>query len=329
MHEEKPATVRVRIADARGEEWFVYDPVNGLALVNDRNEKWSGEKLGEGILYEVAPLSLGMLVISPQPPERGFRGKMKEADVKRGLEQRRDRAEKTSDLSTLRRGTLEVGWADADGDGTAEVRLASKHQELAFGPSGNLWSWRVGSHQLVSRFAGVGACVDQFWLPEEARSSEESRAEYKLLKRETERGRASVTFRRKVTHPSVAGLVIEKTYTIRKNSPQVEVRVRIQNESPDITEFSYRSKNCFRVGNTPTLSFTSNQGRRIFSGEQQPREIWVARDKLPSDQLSLLSRSTGLRVVSPQFTLGHPDRAHILATTELDKLLQLYRLGPD
>ena len=327
MHGSKPATVEVRIEDAAGSPWLVYDPVTRVALVPKDGQRWSAKQLAGGIMYEVPPASLGMLAIARQAPDGGLSGQVNEADVRTRFERRREEAEATGDIACLRDGGLEIGWADMDGEGNAEVRIASQCQELGIGPSGNLWSWKVRGHDedLVNRFDGGGACQDRFWWPEDARSSSDGRAEYELVTREIKGGRATVVFRRTLTHWALGGLVIEKTYSIEAAVPRFDLRVTVRNESPTVHELSYWSHNCFRIGNTPTLTLLGADGPKTFAGAQQPREIWAARQGLPADQAALLNAPNAPALVKSSLTLGDPAGHRIVVTADPDSLLQVYR----
>jgi len=327
MNMEKPATVQVRVSDAEGDSWSVYDPVTKAALVPAKGKTWPASRLKQGILYDVPPESLGMLVIARAVPELGFKGETLEADVRRRFEVRREEAKSKGGLTSVRGGDLEINWADMDGDGNAEVRIASKHHELGIGPSGNLWSWRVRGREgdLVNRFDGGGACQDWFWWPEDARASDDKRGEYELVTREVKGGRATVAFRRVLSHYALGGLVIEKSYAITEDAPQFEVRVTVRNESPEVHEFSYWSHNCFQVGGTPALTFSTKDGRRTFSGETQPREIWAALAGLSPEQTPLVSERSELQITKPTFVLGEPDKVQLSVSTEPNSLLQLYR----
>lgn len=327
MNTEKPATVQVRIGDAEEDGWSVHDPVTQVALVPAKGKTWPASRLRQGILYEVPPESLGMLVIARAAPERGFKRETREMDVRRRFETRCQEAKSKGDLTSLGAGELEINWADLDGDGNAEVRIASKHHELGIGPSGNLWSWRVCGWEgdLVNRFDGGGACQDWFWWPDTARASEDKRGEYELVTREVKGGRATVVFRRALSHHALGGLVIEKSYAITEDAARFEVRVTVRNESPEVHEFSYWSHNCFQVGATPTLSFTTKDGKRTFSGETQPREIWAVRPGLSPDQAPLVSERSKLQITKPTFVLGEPDQVQLSVSTDPNSLLQLYR----
>ena len=323
MHTDKPATVRVRVGSAEGEGWHVHDPVTKIALVQEGRTTWPGEALKGGLLYEVPADSLGMLVIAREAPTEGLKGRIVERDVRTRFETRRAAAKAAGDLTSLRAGNLEINWADLDGDGSAEVRLASQHHELGIGPSGNLWSWRVHGRDgdLVSRFDGGGACQDQFWWPEEARASQDKGREYEMVTREIKGGRATVVFRRALSHYALGGLIIEKSYTVTEEAPRFAVRVNLRNESPEPHEFSYWSHNCFRVGPTPTLTITTKDGERTFAGDQQPREVWAARPGLPADQAALIAKPDCYELADRIFTLGN----EITVRTDLGGLLQLYR----
>lgn len=214
-----------------------------------------------------------------------------------------------------------------DGDGNAEVRLASKYQELGIGPSGNLWSWKVRGHKedLINRFDGGGACQDRFWCPEGARASEDGTAEYELVTREIKGGRATVVFRHALSHWALGGLVIEKSYSLAEDGPKFDVRVTVRNESPDVHEVSYWSHNCFRIGDTPTLTVTTSEGAKTFTGGQQPREIWASWQNLDDDQTALLKEPNAPPLTEAAFALGDPSGPHLAVTIEPDSLLQVYR----
>jgi hypothetical protein len=326
MHLDKPATVQVRIADAKGAGWFLYDPVTHAVLVPDGAQTWSAAQLASGVLYEVPTSSLGMLVASVSAPEGGFTDDVRESDVRKRFEARQAEAAAEGDIAVMHEGNLEISWADMDGDGNAEVRLASRHQELGIGPSGNLWSWKVqGQEQdLVSRFDDGGACVDRFWWPEGARAANEGSSEYELVLREIAGGQAVVMFRRALTHWALGGLVLEKSYAIRDDRPGVQVRVTLRNESPEVIEFSYWSHNCFLAGPTPTLELATTAGDQVFGGEDQPREIWAAAANVPADQRDLLNSKCSLTLAGPSFALADPSGGRIQITTA-PSLLQLYR----
>lgn len=327
MNTEKPATVRVRLGDAEGDGWSVYDPVTQVGLVPAKGKIWPASRLKQGILYEVAPASLGMLVIARDAPKRDFKGEIREADVRRRFEKRCAEATSKGGLASIGAGELEINWADMDGDGNAEIRMASKHQELGLGPSGNLWSWHVRGRagDLVSHFDGGGACQDRFWWPEPARTSEDQHGAYELISREIKGGRATVTFRRALSHYTLGGLILEKSYSITENAPRFDVRITIRNESPEVHEFSYWSHNCFHVGATPTLMLTTQDGPMTFSGETQPREVWAVRSGLSAAQAPLISGRGKLRITKPTFVLGDPDEVHLFISTDPDSLLQVYR----
>ncbi len=326
MHLDKPATVQVRIADAKGDGWFLYDPVTREALVPAEGQTWSAAQLAAGMLYEVPASSLGMLVASKSEPAGGISGQVRESDVRERFEARQAEAAAAGDIAVLREGNLEISWADMDGDGSAEVRLASPNQELGIGPSGNLWSWKVKGHEqdLISRFDDGGACVDRFWWPEGARAANEGSSEYELAHREIAGGQAVVVFRRALTHWAVGGLVLEKSYTIGEEKPGVTVRVTLRNESPDILEFSYWSHNCFATGPRPALQLATAEGDQVFSGEGQPREIWASMADVPADQQELVKATASQTLTGTSFALGDPSGSRLQITTD-PSLLQLYR----
>ena len=326
MHLDKPATVQVRIADAEGDGWFLYDPVTRAALAAAEGRTWSAAQLASGVLYEVPASSLGMLVASTSAPEGGFTDDVRETDVRDRFAARQGETAAAGDIAVVRKGNLEISWADIDGDGNAEVRIASQHQELGIGPSGNLWSWKMqGQEQdLVSRFDGGGACVDRFWWPEGARAANEGSSEYELVLREIAGGQAVVMFRRALTHWTLGGLALEKSYTISEDKPGVVVRITLRNESPDVIEFSYWSHNCFLAGPTPTLELATTAGDQVLGGEDQPREIWAAAANVPADQRNLLSPKCSLTLAGPSFALADLSGGRIQITTE-PSLLQLYR----
>ena len=326
MHPERPATVQVRIADAQGDGWLLYDPVSRAALAAEGGESWRASDLARGVLYEVPASALGMLVASTSAPKGGFTEQVRESDVRDRFEARRAKAAAAGDISVLHEGNLEISWEDMDGDGGAEVRMASGRQQLGIGPSGNLWSWKVQGHaqDLVSRFDEGGACVDQFWWPEGARAAREGRGEYELVLREIAGGRALVMFRRALTHWALGGLVVEKSYLVREEEPGFRVRVVVRNESPELTEVSYWSHNCFSAGAVPTLTLATADGEQVFSGEQQPREVWAAAANVPEDQRSLLHEACSTTLASTSFALTDPSGARLEVATD-PSLLQVYR----
>ncbi len=167
LHEVTPATVEVRVPRHTGSALFAHDPITGEVLVPPSGGAWTAEQLQSGLYYEVPPRSLGMLVLGPDRPPAPAGDRVMEKAVRERYQARCRAAEASGDIRGLSKDGLEIGWADMDGDGNAEIRLASAEQELGFGPSGNLWSWRVGKtgRELISRFDGGGACVDQFWWP--------------------------------------------------------------------------------------------------------------------------------------------------------------------
>lgn len=327
LHDDKPAAVRVRVADAAEDHWLVYDPLMDAALVPEEGKTWTGASLARGILYEVPPSSLGTLVIAPSAPQSGFKREVREAEVRSRFQAHCRKVSASGSAGPLRSGGLEISWADTDADGNAEVRLASSHQELGIGASGNLWTWKVRGHEhdLVNRFDGGGACVDQFWWPEEARSSTDKRGEYELVKRELGDGRATVVMRRALAHWTLGGLIIEKAYSITAGGSKLEVRVTVRNESPDVHEVSYWSHNCFRVGEAPALSLTTEKGAISFSGDQQPRSVFAPRSSLPPDQAALLGKANTAPVTEPVFTLGDRANLNLVIRAERDPLLQVYR----
>ena len=271
-------------------------------------------------------MELGMLVASTDKPAGGFTGQVRESEVRARFAARQAQAAAAGDISVLREGNLEISWADMDGDGNAEVRLASRHQELGIGPSGNLWSWKVQGHaqDLVSRFDGAGACQDRFWWPADARSATEGGSDYELVHREIAGGRASVTFRRALTHWALGGLVVEKSYVIRDDKPAFQVSVTVRNESPEPAEFSYWVHNCFAAGPTPTLELPTDDGDKVFSGLEQPREIAAAAPNLPGDQRPLLSPASSMTLADTSFALLDPSGGRLHMTID-PSLLQLYR----
>ena len=327
MHESKAATVEVRIEDAAGAPWLAYDPVTRVALVPGSRQRWAAKRLAAGVMYEVPPASLGMLTITRQAPEGGFSGRVKESGVRKRFERRREETRAKGDVAGLQDDGLEISWADMDGDGNAEVRIASEHQELGIGPSGNLWSWKVRGHgeDLVNRFDGGGACQDRFWWPEGARASSDGSAEYELVTREIKGGRATVVCRRALSHWALGGLVIEKTYSIGKTDPRFDLRVTVRNESPTVHELSYWSHNCFRVGNTPSLTLTGVDGPETFAGTQQPREIWTPWQSLPDEQAPLLKKPNAPALAKASLTLGDPAGTRLVVTADPGSLLQVYR----
>lgn len=326
MHADKLATVKVCISDAKGAGWFVCDPVTKAALVPASGKVWKGSDLAKGILYEVPAASLGMLVVAQQPPSGGLKGETRESTVRRRFEARCAQAKAAGDITAFRAGELEINWADMDGDGYAEIRMASKHQEIGIGPSGNLWCWKASGRKedLVNRFDGGGACQDQFWWPEAARTSEDKRGEYELVTREIKGGRATVAFRRALSHWSLGGLIIEKSYSFTEEGSGFEVRVTIRNESPDPREFSYWSHNCLHVGGTPTLVFMTAEGQRVFRGYEQPREIWAPLAGIAPDQTELITEPSTATLTECSFALGEPSSPHIEVKADAS-VLQLYR----
>jgi hypothetical protein len=322
MHPDKPAAVLVRDTKAKGQS-FAYDPVTMTGLVPAKGQSWSAADLAKGVMFEVPPQSLGMLVLSPKAPAGGFRTTIKEAQVRARFAARQAQAQASGGAASVHEGKLTIDWADVDGDGNAEVHVASPDQELGFGASGNLWSWKLtsGGGELINRFDGAGACQDRFWWPVAARAAEDSRAEYELMTREIKAGRATLTFRRVLTHAAVAGLVIEKTYTIPEQGAGLQVRVTLRNESPAPIEFSYWSHNAFAMGPTPTLLLPTAQGEQTYTTE---REIWALMPGLPDSQKPLLAPEPTTVLAQPSFALQAPDGRRLQITTD-PSLLQLYR----
>jgi len=327
MHADKLATVEVKVGDAKDGAWFAYDPTTRMALVPKGRKTWTEAELRQGICYEVPPSSLGMLLIADEKPEPGFAGETREAEVRSRFEARRREAQAAGDIAALRDGTLEVNWADIDGDGNAEIRIASKEQELGIGPSGNLWAWKVRGHgeDLVNRFDGGGVGADQYWWPDAARSAQDKSGEYELVTREIKGGRATVVFRRELSHWALGGLVIEKTYTIAEGAPKFGVRVTLRNESPEVHEVSYWSHNCFRIGDTPALTLLTTEGKQTFAGEQQPREVWALRSGLSSVQNQIAKKPNVAPLAQPSFVLGAASGPQIVVTVDPATLLQVYR----
>jgi len=326
MHPDTPATVQVRIRDAEGDGWHLWDPVSRAVLAPGGTDTWDGARLARGVLYEVPALSTGMLVASREAPAEGFSARVAARSVQLRFEQRKAAAQAAGDISVVRDGELEIGWEDMDGDGNAEIRLASGKHALGIGPSGNLWSWQVAGHEgdLVNRFDGSGACEDRFWWPEDARTSDDGRREYELVTREVKGGRASVTFRRELEHWSLGGLVLDKTYSIGADAPAFEVSITLRNSSPVAHEFSYWSHNCLNVGGVPALALSTTDGEQVLSGGQQPREIWMALKGAPADQADLVKSTQDAQLAAPVFTLGDPAGPRIKVTADAS-LLQLYR----
>ncbi|NOY81663.1 MAG: hypothetical protein GXP31_11765 [Kiritimatiellaeota bacterium] len=327
LHEVKPATVEVRVPRAAPSALFAHDPITGKVLAPSAGGAWTAEQLRSGLYYEVPPRSLGMLVLGPERPAAPGGGRVSEQAVRKRYQARRRAAEASGDIRGLSKGGLEIGWADMDGDGNAEIRLASAGQELGFGPSGNLWSWRVGKErrELVSRFDGGGACVDQFWWPEGARTSEDKTGEYELIAREIKGGRATLVFRRVLSHWALGGLVLEKAYSIPRDATRLDVRVTVRNESPEPHEFSYWSHNCLDVGGTPSLLLRTSAGEKLFAGEKQPREIWARLAGLSAAQQGLLRDTDLPELTASIFRLGSAAGPRIEIRTDPARFLQLYR----
>jgi hypothetical protein len=325
MHPDKPAAVLVRDTKARGQS-FAYHPVSRQGLLPGRGQSWSAADLGKGVMFEVPPQSLGLLVLSPQAPGGGFTSTLREAAVRQGFAARQAQAQASGGAASIREGKLTVDWEDMDGDGTPEVRVVSADQELGLGVSGNLWSWKVqgGQGDIINRFDGAGACQDRFWWPTAARTTEDSQAEYELVSREIKAGRATLTFRRVLSHPALGGLVIEKTYTIPEEGTRLQVRITLRNESPNVLEFSYWSHSAFAMGPTPTLQILTAQGPQTYSGAQQPREIWAPMPGLGESQRDLLAPVPTTTLAQPVFTLQAPEGRQLQVKAD-PSLLQLYR----
>ncbi len=326
MHPDKPATVLVGVADAPDGTWYAYDPVTRAALAPGEGQTWTAEELAEGLHFEVPALSAGMLVLSRAVPEDGFAGSVAEAEVRARFAARSAEAQARGGAATIREGELTIDWADLDGDGYAEVRISSADQELGLAPSGNLWSWQVhgDGRELVSRFDGAGFAQDRFWWPEEARSSEDGQAEYELVAREIKAGRATVSFRRRLSHWALGGLVLEKTWSVPETGTSVQVTITVRNESPDEHEISYWSHGALQLGPTPTLTIRTPEGEQVYAGPDQAREVWAAMAGVAEEEGGMRSRPANATLAEPSFTLGPPDGPRVTVTAG-PELLQLYR----
>ena len=326
MHPDRPATALVTVADAPAGEWRAYDPVSREALTPAGGQTWTAQELASGVHFEVPPLQAGMLVLSRQAPDGGFSGTVSEAGIRERFAARSAETQARGGAGTIHEGDLTIDWADVDGDGGAELHVASADQDLGFAQSGNLWSWRIGEDgpELVNRFDGSGFCEDRFWWPEEARASTDGRAEYELVAREVKAGRATVSFRRRLTHAVLGGLLLEKTWTIPATGTRVQVTITVRNESPDVHEFSYWSHGALQVGAMPTLAVTTTDGQQTYAGQEQPREVWAVMAGVPEDQGGLPGKDVTATLTEPAFTLGAPDGPRITVGAE-PALMQLYR----
>ncbi len=326
MHGDKPATMLVGVEDAPDGAWYAYDPVTRGALAPAQGETWTAEELAAGLHFEVPALSAGMLVLSRRAPEAGFTGSVSEAEVRERFAARSAEAQARGGAATIREGELTIDWADLDGDGNAEIHVASADQDLGLGPSGNLWSWQVhgDGRELVSRFDGAGFAQDRFWWPEEARSSEDGQADYELVAREIKAGRAIVSFRRELSHWALGGLVLEKTWAVPETGISVQVTITVRNESPDVHEFSYWSHGALQLGPTPTLTIHTPGGEQVYAGPEQPREVWAMMAGVAEDEAVPGGKPTDTTLAEPRFTLGAPDGPRVTVTAE-PALLQLYR----
>jgi hypothetical protein len=328
---DSPAAVEVSVRGAAEGDWQAYDPVSGAALVPEGRRTWPAGELQRGILFEVPPQAVGMLVISPDAPSAGGGAAVSEATVRARFEERRRAAQATGSIAAIRSGELVIDWQDMTGDGRPEIRLASPDQQLGLDRgTGMLSSWRVKGRgeDLVHRFEDGGACMDQFWWPPEGRTASSTEARYEVVSREAAGGRARVTFRRTFSEAALSGLVLEKTYSIAETGTALEVKVSVRNESPaPFIDFSYRFHNRLALGEQPTLELSTAGGPLTFDGADQPNEVWAPLAGIPADQsdLAMVNQGPAAGVLDkPVFALGEPGGAKITVTAE-PSLLQVYR----
>ncbi len=341
FYKKSPAVVRVRIAKPFATEMFVYDPVTHIALVPDNGQKWDDTSLKKGILYEVPAQKAGMLVIAPKLPKGGFNGTVKESDVRKQFDKRCQTRAKSADLVAMKKGELTITWADVNRDGSPDIVISNSKQQLGIGTSGNLISWKLTGvdKDFVSLFDGGGACIDQFWWPKSARSSDDKNSEYELISREIKNGRATVVMRHALTHPDISGLVLEKKYSITADSPKIKITVTIKNESPDPMEFSYWSHNCLNTGGTPILTIQIGKGEKVIDDTEKVKNRIFARSDLPKEQLKILPFSADTpekekqllnkilknTITGSQFILGKPSSRKIIINVDYNELLELFR----
>ena len=174
---------------------------HATALLPAKGRTWTAAALAKGVCYEVPPQSLGLLVLSPQPPAGGFRATIREADVRQQFAARQAEAQASGDIAIVQEGKLTIDWADMDGDGNAEVHVASAEQELAIGPSGNLWSWQLGRRRGADQPLRRRRRLRGPFLVADRRARH--RGQQRRVRADDPRGkagRAMVTFRRALSH---------------------------------------------------------------------------------------------------------------------------------
>jgi hypothetical protein len=150
-------------------------------------------------------------------------------------------------------------------DGTPLLAVRTRHPSpvtrhpspvtiLSFNPDngGKIWEWTVGGRSLVpphakdySREFGV----DLFWLPGAGGwSAGEEKAAYELVSHDVKDGVATVTFRRRLVAPVLAGLELTKTYRVSPDAAQVEVSVKVVNRGAQPMAISYWSHHAPSLG---------------------------------------------------------------------------------
>ncbi len=341
FYEDKLATVEVKIKNAKDGNWYLYNPINKKLLVPQNGKTWSVDKLKAGVVFETNPNDLGVLVASQKLPESISTEVVNELAIRTAFNLRSEKAKAETNLEAMKQGELEINWADMDGDGNAEIRLANSKQELGFGKHGNLWSWKVGDkkQEFVNRFDGSGAFEDRYWWPKGARSSSDGRSDYELVSRKIENGKAIIVMRRDLTHSDLGNMSIEKEYSIKEGDTKIELKVTINNETPDNHIISYWSHNTFLVGNIPVIAVDTKNGKTIIDGSVKEKDRRFVRADLTEDELKFiiprgerpedikqkLEEYKKIRFTTGKFILGTPNALQLIINTDYDEMLQMFR----
>ena len=308
--------------------YTVYDTISDTRYVMGKdNATWDATALKKGVLIKVPPLDAVFLRISVAE-DAAWSADADVSTFQEEYSQIRGKSEGGAG-AVLEKDGLQITWDDVDGDGEIDVLMQSPTQKVWITSSGGrVWSWQLANRKgdLIRRGKTMGLGMDLFYLPPSARWQTGPTEPYRVVNRQIENGKASVTVERIAASKSLTGVRISKTYSIATTGTAIDVNVKLTSESADpMIEFGYWSHNSFDLGADARLMYPHADG--IYSeGLDAGREFYTPSSALSADGKAAVQK-TSLKPITKGWIASRAvtGAEAVVVTLDHSALLQVYK----
>jgi hypothetical protein len=271
-------------------KYILFDPTTENMLCKSREKPYfTNAELACGVLCRIPEEDVRFYLLKSYAPKAEVQKAAYESDIRKEYDIiKKDNEKETENISS---DGISISWADIDKDNVPELVIENKIQKVWINFSGGrIMKWLRKDRNLVKwNKNNGGLCMDIF---QSSAWNGDEKAEYELISKMINDGRAVVVLQKKLKNSVLSGIVITKEFTVSGDKAEILVKYNINNESDSSKKISLRIHNKFNLPGGQDFIVPCEDGVKAFSGNANGKTdlYCCGRDVSPK----MKSRSQGI-----------------------------------